>query len=670
MSSEELSKSNDEDFSDEDDLGGLDLYNSDAFDPDDYDDYELSIIYKNTIDDLFDNMSKMKNLYTEKIHTLDEKLRLCQQNESKWSQILQQSKQIINQLKEENDKLSSDFNQMNESYRQEQVSHNETIKQLNELKLNQQTGCANMTMCAALEIKVENGKVVDISMKENMDSVRDDALMQLNLMTKKVDELRRELNSNSVDSMSQKREVEKEKERTKELERKIELLEIDKTNLENDIKSKNEEIEDVKKRLEEELAKPRRTGGPSLSPEDREKRLAAVRERNKKLATQKGGINARRKQMAARNAMQSQILQSQMQQSQMPSNAMESTLMMSMAPTSVQPQIIPNENDKSMQNSAGKSSETNMMTSNMFGITNSSSTKKEEKKKSSDKKKVSRSTFSSKNARKSGVNSSSWSQIASNDKFKTIGINEEGLIGVTANENGANKLVIFKHKTFNEDYNLEMDCKMTLQTKHGYLVSDGNTVMLVVKAGANEMNVIPEGVLHIGESENGILIVNSALEVVEIIGKNKKTLMTLEQDDIDGNIYAFNGLIIYKETSGKIVTHASVLKSKFYSEKPVSSFTLSNGKIYCARNDELNKIDVLNLELQVIKTHELVKDIKSLINYQNYVIAISERSAYCLENKVFYHAFFVEWEKNWLHVLLLKKDIFLRQNFKELQVMK
>ena len=72
--------------------------------------------------------------------------------------------------------------------------------------------------------------------------------------------------------MNQKRDREKDKEALKELERKIELIELDKSNLENDLKSKEQEIEDVKKQLQEELSRPKRSVA-SMTSEEYQQRI-------------------------------------------------------------------------------------------------------------------------------------------------------------------------------------------------------------------------------------------------------------------------------------------------------------------------------------------------------------------------------------------------------------
>ncbi|EDR28995.1 hypothetical protein EDI_004250, partial [Entamoeba dispar SAW760] len=186
-------------------------------------------------------------------------LRHSTQNEAKLKQHVSQAQEIIKELKEGYDKNSKSFNEITEAYQNEQIAHNKTLQELNELRLAQKSMCSNMTMCAAVEIVIKNGKVTGLNMKESLDATRDDAMMQLNLMTRKVDELRRELTATKVETTKRNEEVEKERKNSQELMRKIELMKTESINLQNDIKLKDNEIEELKKKIEEENSHQKKT---------------------------------------------------------------------------------------------------------------------------------------------------------------------------------------------------------------------------------------------------------------------------------------------------------------------------------------------------------------------------------------------------------------------------
>ncbi|BFU20444.1 hypothetical protein EHI8A_100850 [Entamoeba histolytica HM-1:IMSS-B] len=628
LSSQE-SKSSSEEF------GGLELFNSDEFDPNDYDDYELTVIYHNTICDLFEQMKEFKTMYDEKLKNYQEMLRHSTQNETKLKQHVSQAQEIIKELKEGYDKSSKSFNEITEAYQNEQIAHNKTLQELNELKLAQKTMCSNMTVCAAVEIVIKNGKVTGLNMKESLDATRDDAMMQLNLMTRKVDELRRELTATKVETTKSNEEVEKERKNSQELMRKIELMKTESINLQNDIKLKDNEIEELKKKIEEDNSLQKKITS------SREQKIRSIIEKKKSLRT-----NRRLDRPQLISSIISDIVKTDDKTIQNTTEGFDNPLASKQIQTSNRNAFTPiieksdslstvlNDTNNGLFSKSSSSciNPLSALSSNTSSGTYSSTLHPPLNSLLSQTDSKSKIFKGKKSSSKllSGVLDSTNSDIILSDRnISDVGIIEDGIVIVYTTQEGSQEVSLLKHKTFVPEFSLDIDVKYSTQTSFGFCVASNNSIVLLSRV--NKTYEI-KGITNIGQSQKGILVLNESGELTEIVDDNKKLIGTLPCK-VDGNIFMVDDLIIFKDKEDRLVTYLPKLKNICYCDHFVKQVIVVNHLIYSIDKENPNKIYIYNLNL-TMKLNKLIQNnIKRICNFGEFIVAVCANSAFVVNEK-------------------------------------
>ncbi|KAL7721576.1 Phorbol-ester/DAG-type domain-containing protein [Entamoeba marina] len=611
----------------DDQLQGMQLICSENFDEDDYEDYELADIYRQGFFDHIEETKTIQSVYTKKLDDAHESIKELLLREQKYKQHISMSKEIIQELKEVADRNSQKYMEMCETYENEQKLHNKTIEELNELKNASSSMCANTTLCGSIQIVVKNGKISELKLQESEDSARDDALLQVSLLTKQISELQRSTNSMNLEMNKAKEETEKEKQNSVEYKRKLDELSNDLHVLETGSKYKDDRIKELTKQIEELQQREKR----STNAEDRIKRLL-----EKRTQTQQTRTAERKKRMGIglNHTNKSPLLISPSvneKQDEKPSlitNALmqfSNTLFNDPKQTTLynkrRSSFLENKSEDNPSSQTGSKPTSNLMSSRSSMIEPPTQQSQ-----------VLEKTSSVSAIERKHKKTPSWNPEYVSDN--SVVLEKPGLVDIAMNtngttvvscQNGMHCIEMYTRETWHRTFKLDKSINRILKTPKGFCVVDDYSVTLFEEA---PMEYPVTNVTAIGESVNGILVVDKDMNLYDISDSdfNVRAPLKVEvQDRIFGLIDCYITKVNDKLTSILKLTHE--VKTI---DKRVISFTISDDLIWAIDKDTPEHILCFDSSLSLLETKTLLYPMSHIEGYGGFVLTYGGHSAYII----------------------------------------
>ncbi|ELP93298.1 myosin heavy chain, clone, putative [Entamoeba invadens IP1] len=665
---------------------GLDILLDPNFDELDYEDSELVTIYKSALHEHIVSTQELKDGLTKKIEDTQQTVKQLLLKEQQYKQSLTSSAALIKELKENFTNYANKYVEMTENYENEQKEHNKTLSELHNLETATKTMITpNMSMLAALEITVKNGKIEGVAVKESLDAARDDAMLKIQIMTKKIEELQRQVTSSKIEVAKTGEEIEKSKQSAQDALRKNEELtkELGLTGMQ--VKMKDDEIEKLKKAVDE--------------LKNRERALVEQNERVKKVITSKNEIIKATKGMDGGGLSSAAMLMKQ----NLLKKGKEEGKQYALPVVKMNEKALPTSEEKceEKKSESVKKEESKLARIKMPDFGKKIDTKLEENKEKKETTMPQNKTpmtfgelmkmgqieksaqvnlfpqqqipaqqqeakspfgfsfgnFQSKlDSRLNGEKPETRMErrrkrhefrmnpllsifgvteqktIASVDGIIDFGISQNGLIVVRSTGNSGEVNLISTHN-FESTKLYERDVRMGSQTSSGFCLVNSTSVILY---GTTEMEYPMSNVSAVGESDNGIVLIDYDGGVCEIVDGCFNYIDSVSFRPF-GNVYyverSYERMYLFVDNMGHLALYKRGLCAASNPNTTVLAFSVLNDKVFAINKNMPNEICVMEFNtLNVINTISLEHPVWKLVCLPGLIGAIGEKDVYVFNN--------------------------------------
>ena len=205
--------------------------------------------------------------------------------------------------------------------------------------------------------------------------------------------------------------------------------------------------------------------------------------------------------------------------------------------------------------------------------------------------------------------------IETNKQKQTVslGVQAEGVILVGDQNDDGKRFILLNKEDFKviaEDDEVIVD---SLQTKHGFVTTNGTNIKLYSKEGENRKWEIMSGVKY---------------ELYELTGKNTKTKVMELNEAPNGYIYMMKELVFYEDQNKNLVSYFIAMNMKCGNEIKCDMLRKVGYRLYALKPKDHSCVHVYDDRLNQTESIHFDEPVKNIINYNIFALVVTETKVY------------------------------------------